>query len=49
MTVGWRRPQTLLMQAAGTLLLAFSDRMAPLALGCMLFGLGAAPRRCHPP
>jgi MFS family permease len=39
----------LLMQAAGTLLLAFSDRMAPLALGCVLFGLGAGNLTSLPP
>ncbi|HZX88401.1 MAG TPA: MFS transporter [Reyranella sp.] len=39
----------LLMQATGTLLLAFSDRMAPLALGCVLFGLGAGNLTSLPP
>lgn len=39
----------LLMQAAGTLLLAFGEGMAPLALGCMLFGLGVGNLTSLPP
>ena len=39
----------LLMQAAGTLLLAFGEGMAPLALGCVLFGLGVGNLTSLPP
>jgi predicted MFS family arabinose efflux permease len=39
----------LLVQAAGTLLLAFGEGMAPLALGCVLFGLGVGNLNSLPP
>ena len=39
----------LLMQAAGSLLLAFGEGMAPLALGCVLFGLGVGNLTSLPP
>lgn len=39
----------LLMQAAGTLLLALGEGMAPLALGCVLFGLGVGNLTSLPP
>ena len=39
----------LAMQAAGSLLLAFGDGVAPLALGCVLFGLGAGNLTSLPP
>ena len=39
----------LLIQAAGTLLLAFGEGMAPLALGCVLFGLGVGNLTSLPP
>ena len=39
----------LLVQAAGTLLLAFGEGMAPLALGCVLFGLGVGNLTSLPP
>ena len=38
-----------LMQAAGSLLLAFGEGMAPLAAGCMLFGLGVGNLVSLPP
>ena len=39
----------LLMQAAGSLLLAFGEGMAPLAAGCVLFGLGVGNLVSLPP
>jgi predicted MFS family arabinose efflux permease len=39
----------LLMQAVGSLLLAFGEGMAPLALGCVLFGLGVGNLTSLPP
>ena len=39
----------LLVQAAGTLLLAFGESMAPLALGCVLFGVGVGNLTSLPP
>lgn len=39
----------LAMQAIGTLLLAFGQGMAPLALGCALFGLGVGNLTSLPP
>jgi MFS family permease len=39
----------LLVQAAGTLLLAFGEGMASLALGCVLFGLGVGNLTSLPP
>jgi MFS family permease len=39
----------LLMQAAGSLLLAFGDGWLPLAAGCMLFGLGVGNLTSLPP
>lgn len=38
-----------LVQAVGTLLLAFGEGMAPLALGCVLFGLGVGNLTSLPP
>ena len=38
-----------LVQALGTLLLALGDGMAPLALGCVLFGLGVGNVTSLPP
>jgi len=38
-----------LVQAVGTLLLAFGEAMAPLALGCVLFGLGVGNLVSLPP
>jgi predicted MFS family arabinose efflux permease len=38
-----------LMQAAGTAVLAFGEGMAPLALGCVLFGLGVGNLTSLPP
>jgi len=38
-----------LVQAAGTLLLAFGEGMAPLALGCVLFGLAVGNLVSLPP
>jgi cyanate permease len=38
-----------LVQAVGTLLLAFGEGMAPLALGCVLFGLGVGNLVSLPP
>lgn len=38
-----------LVQAIGTLLLAFGEGMAPLALGCVLFGLGVGNVVSLPP
>jgi MFS family permease len=38
-----------LVQAVGTLLLAFGEGMAPLVLGCMLFGLGVGNLTSLPP
>jgi cyanate permease len=37
------------MQAAGSLLLAFGEGMAPLAAGCVLFGLGVGNLVSLPP
>jgi predicted MFS family arabinose efflux permease len=39
----------LLMQASGTLLLAVGEGVAPLALGCVLFGLGVGNLTSLPP
>jgi predicted MFS family arabinose efflux permease len=39
----------LLMQMAGSLLLAFGDGMVPLAAGCVLFGLGVGNLTSLPP
>jgi predicted MFS family arabinose efflux permease len=39
----------LLMQAAGSLLLAFGDGLVPLAAGCVLFGLGVGNLTSLPP
>ena len=39
----------LLMQAVGALLLAFGDGVVPLAMGCVLFGLGAGNMTSLPP
>ena len=39
----------LLLQAAGSLLLAFGEGMAPLAAGCVLFGLGVGNLVSLPP
>jgi cyanate permease len=39
----------LLMQAAGSLLLAFGEGMVPLATGCLLFGLGVGNLTSLPP
>ena len=39
----------LLMQSAGALLLAFGEGMAPLAAGCVLFGLGVGNLVSLPP
>ena len=39
----------LLMQMAGSLLLAFGDGMVPLAAGCVLFGLGVGNITSLPP
>ena len=39
----------LLMQAAGSLLLAFGEGMTPLAAGCVLFGLGVGNLVSLPP
>lgn len=39
----------LLVQAAGSLLLAFGEGMAPLAAGCVLFGLGVGNLTSLPP
>jgi MFS family permease len=39
----------LLVQAAGTLLLAFGEGMASLAVGCVLFGLGVGNLTSLPP
>lgn len=39
----------LLIQAVGSLLLAFGDGVAPLALGCVLFGLGVGNLTSLPP
>ena len=38
-----------LMQAAGSILLALGDGMVPLALGCVLFGLGVGNLNSLPP
>lgn len=38
-----------LMQAAGSLLLAFGNGMLPLAMGCILFGLGVGNLTSLPP
>jgi MFS family permease len=38
-----------LIQAVGTLLLAFGEGMAPLVLGCVLFGLGVGNLTSLPP
>ena len=37
------------MQAVGSLLLAFGEGMAPLAAGCVLFGLGVGNLTSLPP
>lgn len=39
----------LLMQAVGSLLLAFGNGVVPLALGCVLFGLGVGNLTSLPP